>query len=219
MKKMKDILISFKKLMEEPVYIPGKKKIRFKKTNALERIPADGLTTGQWYQLICPHLELVDLIMLTRTCRAFVGSKSITTLLTQKHKAAFSGFNQRHWNKLKTCKSVKKIEDIKIHHAGKFIIVDGKQGYISAPKSYRMGAFSTKQRMIDCLQTSFSQIYQLKQAQQYEWMKQNPTWSYGKLRFKKISKSPKIIELSDMKHVYCVGLTKSEIREALGVSE
>lgn len=205
--------------MEEPVYIPDKKKVKFRKTKPLEKVPDEpyGLTTGQWYQLICPHLELVDLVMLTRTCRAFVGNKSITTLLTQKRKAAFSGLHQRHWNKMGACKSVKKFEDIKKHHAGKFMIISGKQGYTSAVKNYRMAAFSTKQRMFDCLQQNYGTWYQKKQAQKDELWAQNPTWEGSKLKFKKVSKTPKIIELCDLRDVYCVGLTKKEIRQVLGV--
>lgn len=134
--------------MEEPKALPQPpKKTRFRTPKGTS---VCGLSLSEWIHLLVPHLELVDIVHLSRTCRAFVGDKRFMSVITTKRKAAFCGLNQRHWNKLGDCKSMKNREELQTRHAGKFMLLIHRRRY-GFRHSYQMAAYSTKQRLIDAL--------------------------------------------------------------------
>lgn len=123
---------------DEPAPHPPKPKIPKTKHVAV----VSGMSLVLWKALFFPYLSLVELVQLSRTCKAMAGFDDLKKLIKIKRDAAFKGFHKRHWNKmgLKRSQSLDYLDD----HPTKFIL--SKLG----PRSgvTLVGAFSSKELLI-----------------------------------------------------------------------
>jgi len=131
------------KKRDQKINNKNSKKIKISKSRATDLIC--GIPLSIWKILLFDYLDLVDLIMISRTCKVFAGYPPLKSFIKERTKASFNKINKKYWNKIeKTNNSNVITVDYLKSHMGKFIY----SARFSNSKC-KLGVFCNKQRLLE----------------------------------------------------------------------